>query len=454
MRFLRGTLCVALALAAGVALHAAGDDLKDLRRQLDAASLGNDEASVAEISRRILEQAPRDATAWEKLALARLRLADYDLCEQALGQWEKEEKKTTPLINDLRGDLAMAQNHGEDAIRHWTDSVKQKPDADIYEKIAKARRAMKQWDLAIEAATKLISMENTAASRAWRAGCYLEIRRWDDAIADIKKANQMDPQSSEVKDWLPQIEMLQRALPKIHALDKAIAAGKPQPSLLLDRGMIFQGVQRYELALEDANAALAIDPNSRRAVLQKAQALMSLGRKEETAKLRVITNRTNFPEAALLKIGAFDTKIAEHPGDAAFYTGRARECSDVEQYGLAQEDAFKATELDPQSSDALVEEGFATMKLGNLTAAMKEFKTAAELNPKNFIAWRSMGELEMDRANYPAAIGYFTRSLELHESPLVLQKREKCYRYSGHTAEADRDREHWEKLSPPKPAKK
>jgi len=95
----------------------------------------------------------------------------------------------------------------------------------------------------------------------------------------------------------------------------------------------------------------------------------------------------------------------------------------------------------------MVELGFARMKLDDIKLARNDFAFATELDPKNAIAWRSLGEIAMDQADYPVAIDNFSRSLKLRESPLVLQKREQCYRNSGHNQEADQDLQRWQKLT-------
>jgi len=449
MRALRSIVCSLLVLATGLRLHAAGDDLKDLRAQLAEAEKGEtpDNPAIVELSRRILQVDPHDQELWEKLAHAWLDIGDLKQCEQALDQWEKQ-KPGAPEAVQLRGQVDFARQNYNNALRHWSAYLALKPDeTETYELIAWVYELRKQWDKADDILTKLIAVEDSAGSRVWRARCRLQMRKWDAAIADIQKANSLAANDETVKEWLPQFELLQKSLPKIRALDRKLADGKPQPAILLDRALLLRDAERYDLALQDSSAALDLAPQWRRAILQTGRDLNQVKRDEEAAKLRVIVKHLDFSDDALLKIGALDAKIDAKPKDAGLLTDRARECSDIEQYALALQDADAAFALDPRSAAALVESGYATMELDRPHEARKKFIHATELDAKNAIAWRSLGELDMDLADYPAAIENFSRSLKLHESPLVLQKREKCYRYSSHDKEADQDLQRWQKLT-------
>ena len=445
-------LCLFLVLATTLAAGA-GDDRKDLERQLSAAEQSDppDHAAIAEISRRILLIDPHDQAMWEKRVRALFNLWELKECGEALDAWNREDKPIQPAATDLAGDLADAEEKYDHALQFWNSYVSLQPRATkAYEKIAWLYEREKRWDKADETLAKLIAVEDSAARRVWRARCRMELRRWDDAVADINKSNQFDAKDGTVKKWLPEFETLEKSLSKIKALDRKIASAKrPDAALLLDRGQLLSDVERYDLALQDADAALAAMPGSRRAILQKGRSLVSLASGDDAAKLRFIAANDNFTEKALQTIGALDAKIEAKPGNAALLTARARACSDIEQYGLALEDAREAVKLDPKSADALVELGFAEMKLDDPRKASKDFTRATELDPRNTVAWRSLGELAMDRADYPVAIDNFTRSLKLHESPAVLQKRELCYRYSGHKKEADDDLRLRQKLTGP-----
>lgn len=447
MRILLG-LCLVLA---GSLPARADDDRKDLQAQLAAAEQRDppDQAAIAEISRRLLVLEPGDPALYEKRLRALYDLWQLKLCRKELNAWSA--KQPLPDGSDIAGDLDEADEKYDAALQNWNAWLSLHPrETKTYEKIAWVYERQNRWDKADATLTKLIAIEDSASTRVWRARCRMEMRHWDDAIADINKANQLDAKDDSVKLWLPQFETLEKALPKIKALDRKIAAAKrPDASLLLDRGLLLADAGRGDLALQDADAALAANPGSKRAILQKALALIATGSPDDAAALHFIVANIIFDNKALQTIGALDAKIAAKPSDAALFTERARACSDIDQFGLALDDAREAVKLDPKSADALVELGFAEMKLDRPHEAAKDFTRATELDPKNAVAWRSLGELAMDRADYPTAIDDFSRSLQFHPSPLVMQKRAQCFLYSGRKKEADDDLRLLKKLNAP-----
>ncbi|HWB61810.1 MAG TPA: tetratricopeptide repeat protein [Chthoniobacteraceae bacterium] len=445
-------LCLLLVVALAPAARAA-DSRKDLDAQLAAAEAIDppDTASAAEICRRILLLDPKDDAIREKRARDLFELGEYKDCQAELDAWARVDKKVPPAATDIAGDLAHARADDDEtadaqAVKLWLAYIAMKPrEPETYKKIAEIYEQQSDWTELDGILTKLIKVEDSALTRVTRACARLELRHWDDAIADINKANQLDATDDSVKQWLPQFETLEKSLPKIKDLDRKIAAAKkPDAFLLLERGKIFLDIGRDSLALQDADAALKALPGSRRAILQKFKAGAG---GDEATEMHVVVAKLDFDDKALFGLGDLDEKIAANPHDAALYTDRARACSDIEQYGLAIDDAREAVKLNPKSADALVELGFAEMKLDHPHDAAREFSRAIELDPKNAIGWRSLGELAMDRADYPDAIENFTKSLDLHQSPLVLQKREECYRNSGHKKEADEDLQLREKLT-------
>src|SRR2546429_9588439 len=101
--------------------------------------------------------------------------------------------------------------------------------------------------------------------------------------------NRWDASDSQVKEGLPQFERLQKFLPQIKALDAQIAKSPNDPAaagLLRERARIFALAGRPLLALEDAERALKLQPASRRARTQTAEALLWANRANDAEKLQ------------------------------------------------------------------------------------------------------------------------------------------------------------------------
>ena len=112
--------------------------------------------------------------------------------------------------------------------------------------------------------TKAIAAQDTAARRVLRACCFLRLHNWDAAYADMAKANKMDATDSQVKEWLPEFERLQKFLPQIKTLDAQIAKSPNDPAvagLLLERARVFILAGRPLLAIDDAERASKLQPH-------------------------------------------------------------------------------------------------------------------------------------------------------------------------------------------------
>ena len=185
-----------------------------------------------------------------------------------------------------------------------------------------------------------------------------------------------------------------------------------------------------------------MNPDSRRALLQRCALLLELHRRDEAARLdlNIQDPKHNFDPKKLRDIGDLDARIDANPKDVnGLLFDRAVKCNEIDQYTLSLLDLAvikRSGSGDPNYSKALAEEGYALQKLGQSEKAMADFTEATTLDPKNALGWRFRGEAEMLRADYPQAIDFLSKSLALEELAPVLLERARCYRSSGHTDEA------------------
>jgi tetratricopeptide (TPR) repeat protein len=422
-------------------------EIEDLKKQLASAVEEQDSPSIAELCRRILALDPTNSSAWEKRVRALFDLGDLTRCEATLVAWQKTVTLAPAIGEDLWGDIFFARGDHDSALTFWTRYLDANARATkTLEKVAWLHELDKHWAPAIDALTKRISIGDEAGPRVWRARMYLRLRKWDAAFTDIHRANELDATNEAVEAWLPQFERMEQFLAEIKKLDTLI-----QPAaweLLLDRALLFQQARRPELQLEDAEQALIAFPDSRRAMIQRGYALIQLGRRDEAAKLRFnLQPSPPHPEGAemrrlaeaLRRIGNLDAKIRANSDDAKLLAQRAWECNELNQYGFALDDAEAALKISSELAEANLEAGFALMHLDRENAALEKITRSTELDPQNARAWRCLGEIEMARANYPAAIDFFSRALKYREAPDVLRERRECFLRTGREEEARLD---------------
>jgi tetratricopeptide (TPR) repeat protein len=441
-------------------LQGAGDQVSQLRTQLEAAKDAADKPAIIELSRRILAIAPNDSDAWEALAQTQLEINDLDRLEQTLDRWQKTARRPPAAIEDFRGALCLKRKDYQNAERHWLAFLATKPPASDaatdYDNLADLCAAQERWEDHAAYRTKAIAAKDSAARRVSRACAFLRLHKWDAAYADMAKANKMDASDSEVKEWLPQFEQLQKFLTRIKTLDAQIAKSPNDPGVagrLLERARIFTLAGRPLLALDDAERALKIQPASMRARIQTAEALLDVNRAEDAAKLQVTNylsreDDKHVNEQSLRDLDTLDSRLLANPRDVEALAARSKILSKLRQFTLALADARAALAIDDKSAAAHFEAAHGLDGLGQTKDALIHARIATELDPRDPAKWLLRGVLERQRANFAAAIESQTRSLEINESLAALAEREQCERRIGKIHEADADLRRIRELAP------
>lgn len=435
-------------LCAGNPLPGATSDISQLRAQLATAEETGDKPAVIELSRRLIAIAPKDSSIWEKLARMQLEIEDLDRCGATVDAWEKAVRPPPAVIEDIRGDLCYARRDYKNAEQHWLAFIAKKPPRDdaiaTYQALADLCVEQARWPENLEFRTRIISLRDTAANRVERATALLRLHRWDEAFADMKKANALDPSDETVKQWLPQFERLENFLLKIKTLGAQIAKSPDDVDLLLERARSFTLAQRPLLALDDCEQAMKLRPESMRARIQTAEALLDTDRPDDAAKLQVSHDLRrgedkHVSETALRELGTNDAVLLRNSNNADPLIARAKTLRELKQFTLALADAQAALGLNDKSAVAHLEASHDFDELHQLKEALVHVRKATELDTSDSSAWCYRGLLEAERADFSAAIESQTHSLKISESIIALAEREKCERRTGRIKEADAD---------------
>jgi tetratricopeptide (TPR) repeat protein len=437
-------------------LRAASSDVSRLHTQLSKAEEAGDKAAIIELSRRIVAIAPNDSDAWETLAQTQLDIEDLDRLAQTLDAWQKV-RRPPAAIEDFRGDLCLKRKDYQNAERHWLAFLATKPRAadaaTEYDELADLCVTQARWADNAAYRTKAVAAEDSAVRRVFRACAFMRLHKWDAAYADMAKANKIDASDSQVKEWLPQFERLQKFLPRIKALDARIVKSPSDIALLLDRARIFTLAGRPLLALDDADRALKLQPTSMRARIQTSEALLDVNRAEDAVKLQVSKDLLrgddkHVSEQALRELGALDSRLLANPRDVDALAARSKILRGLLQFTLALADARAALAVNDKSAAAHFETAHDLDGLGQSKEALAQARAATELDPNDPVKWYYRGVLEARRADFPAAIESQTRSLGIRESLVALREREQCERRIGKVSRADVDLRRIRELTP------
>jgi hypothetical protein len=438
-------------------LHAAPNNLPQLRAQLAAAEKDDDKDAVVELSRRILETTPGDSKLWEKLARKQFEQKDYDRCEATLDHWEKAVKPRPTMVEDLRGDIAFEKEGHKKAEPHWLAFLATKPNRDqaaaTCAKLADACVAQSRWAENLEYRTRIVALKENAANRVGRATALLRLHRWDEAYTDINKANSLDSSDATVKEWLPQFERLTKFLPRLKELDAEIAKGPKDAAPLLEQARIFTLADRPLLALENSQKALKLQPDSMRARIQAGEAFLDTNEPDEAAKLQVSSKLArsvdkHVSEGELRLLGETDARLLQNPKSTDALLQRAKILYNLRQFTLGLAAARAAQAVDDKSAAAHFEASHDLDDLGLKKDALDEARKATQLDPNDSKKWLYRGMLEKERADFSAAIESQTRSLAIQESIFALDERADCERRLGKMKEAEADVARLRQLKP------
>jgi tetratricopeptide (TPR) repeat protein len=437
----------------------AAENVSQLRAQLSVAEEADDKPSIIELSHRIVAAAPNDSDAWESLARTQLEIEDFSRFAETLDAWEKAVKKPAAAIEDFRGDLCAHQKDYKGAERHYLAFIARKSSAsdvaDMYDKLADLCVDQDRWTDNAGYRNKAIAAKDSAARRVNHACALLRLHQWNAAYGEMTKANKLEPDSAEVKEWMPQFERLQDYLSQIKPVEARLTKSPNEPDLLLERAHLFTLAQRPLLALDDCEKASTFQVASMRARIQTAEALLDLKQEDAAAKLQVgkdLARDSNghVSEQSLGELANQDSLLAKNPADAEALASRSQTLRRLNQYTLALAAARAALAVDDKFANAHFEMAHYLDGLGQMADAVKHIIKATELAPTNAVMWYYRGVIEAQRANFPAAIESQTRSLAIRESAVALKAREESERRIGKVQEADADLRRLNELEPPR----
>ncbi|MBF0445620.1 MAG: tetratricopeptide repeat protein [Magnetococcales bacterium] len=171
-------------------------------------------------------------------------------------------------------------------------------------------------------------------------------------------------------------------------------------------GLIAQKINRYDLALEQFQRAINIDPNIAILYYNMGTSLYQLDRKEESVSVvkKSISMDPNYPEA---------------------YSSIGNTLTELGELDEAVENLQKAITIKPDFADAHYNLAIALKKQGKWDEAVTHFQKATNITP-HFAAcfnlantFRSMGKLDEAVISYQKAIAIDHNSLKAHSNLLL-----------------------------------
>ncbi|TRT78844.1 MAG: tetratricopeptide repeat protein [Microcystis aeruginosa Ma_AC_P_19900807_S299] len=256
-----------------------------------------------------------------------------------------------------------------------------------------------------------------------------ELKRYDEGLAAITQAIDLAPRAA----WYVNRGILYRRQQKYElALDdynKAIELNPNHANAYNNRGNLYQDLQKYELALDDFNKAIEINPNF--AILYYNRGGLYYNQQKYELALsdinKAIELNPNYAEAYYnrgllyydlqkyeLALSDINKAIELNPNYAEAYNNRGLLYKDLQKYDLALSDYSKAIDINPNLAEAYVNRGVLYRLQEKYDLALSEYNQAIDINSKFAGAYYNRGVLYRLQEKYDLALADWNKAIEIN----------------------------------------
>lgn len=371
----------------------------------------------------------------------------------------QEFEPTTPLDFYLLAEEFRRENNFQNALSHYRKALQIDPNNfwSLYQ-MGLCHMLDGEPAAAVAAYTVCISLRpEEAICYVSRGTAYGDINQTEDALSDLKKAQELDPDFWAVFLNRGAVHLARKEFTAAEADFKKVIELRPQlPGPHHNLSMVYEAQKRYADSEAEATAAISIDDGYFKAYSTRAIARLQLGnptgamadfrrvieldqdptkQAEAWKQIGLIHHRANQSAEALT---AYDNSIAANDADpdthrlraetllalnrdqdaiAAFdrylkldgepvadvFRARALAQQKLGRFRESLADVARALELEPGASNMLVRRGWAMLLEANKLAEA-DFDAAVAANPQNADAWNGRGYARVMMGNVQGAI--------------------------------------------------
>ena len=260
------------------------------------------------------------------------------------------------VYNDLHGFIRYAETH-QDAFKHLLTGFTNLMNGD--------------YQSAIVSFTESLDLNPSSLAYSNRGSAYINVRKYDDAIADYDRAIALDPSYAMAYN--------NRGFAKTHKSDYDGATDDYDRAIALDpnyaapygkRGFAKLNKADYDGAIDDCSRAIAIDPNNAAAYNNRGTAKAHKGDHDSA-------------------IDDYDRAIAIDPNNAALYDSRGVAKLNKGDYDGAIDDCSHAIELKPDEALAYRNRGMIWLRLSEWDNAKADFTVANNMDSDILASFRN-----------------------------------------------------------------
>ncbi|MCL4559667.1 MAG: tetratricopeptide repeat protein [Chloroflexi bacterium] len=185
------------------------------------------------------------------------KLGNY---EQALADYTRviQSGKDLARAYEGRGNVYTLTRHFDEALQDYTTSLSYERSAQVLTERCNVYRVLSDNKRAMEDCTAAVQLDpNNVDTHISLAALYLQEKDLSSARSEVDKAMKIDPKSDKAYYMLSQIETQAGELDKaIAALTQCITLDPTNPTYYWDRGFIYLGTGKPDLARTDMEAVL------------------------------------------------------------------------------------------------------------------------------------------------------------------------------------------------------
>jgi len=221
--------------------------------------------------------------------------------------------------------------------------------------------------------------------------------------------------------------------------------------LVYNRGQVYAALRRFDEALADYTAVMALDPNYPEYHFDRGNILRRLGRNDEALAdyERALELSPPFPEVyynrgdVRLELGDVEGALADfsyvielEPSYVDSYVNRAGLLCDLGEHAAAARDVATGLDLDPDNAHLLTLRGRLLAEAKEVEAAHEALSAAIAADPALAAAWATRGVLRYEAGDLAAALADLDRAMELTDDAGIRFNRAVVLEETGRYAEA------------------
>ncbi|MCZ8224681.1 MAG: tetratricopeptide repeat protein [Microcystis sp. LE19-84.1B] len=324
---------------------------------------------------------------------------------------------------------------GED-LKNFHSSILQRQSGvyrslgDFSTSAGREREARENYEQALSVINQAISLvPNNPNYYNEKWGILSRLKRYDEGLAAITKAINLAPRAA----WYGNRGNLYRYQQKYElALDEYNQAIEINPNYAMayyNRGVLYYDQKKYELALADWNKAIELNRNfteayNNRGVLYQNQKKYELALADYDKAIELNRNfaMAYYNRGSLyddqkkydLALSDYDKAIEINPNLALAYNNRGVLYDDQQKYELALADYNQAIKLNPNYANAYYNRGLLYIDLQKYELALADWNKAIKINPNDADAYYNRGLLHRDLRKYDLALSDFSKAIEIN----------------------------------------